>query len=59
MGEIKIVVGDDKKRAQECLKEILAVADRYDCVIMPNLIISSTGKIKGGIEVYPKKRNGG
>ena len=33
----KLIIGDDKLRANKCLQEVNQVLQRYDCVIMPQI----------------------
>ena len=49
------LIGDDKKRAQNCLKKIQEVLDRYDCFIIPVITIAGT-KIIAQMDVGAKPR---
>ena len=35
----KIVVGDDKERQQRCMDEIKGLMSKYDCVLVPRMMM--------------------
>jgi hypothetical protein len=35
----KVIVGDDKEREQRCMAEVKGVLGRYDCVLVPEVVI--------------------
>jgi len=39
----KLVVGDDHKRQQECMKAIQDALARYDCALVPRALLSQQG----------------
>lgn len=49
------VIGDDEKRAQNCLDQVQKVLERYDCVIIPVITIAGT-KIISQMDIQPRKR---
>lgn len=49
---------DDRERSEKCLMEINQVLARYDCDMMPEMIMSP-GQIAGRIKIQPKRRDVG
>ena len=42
-----LIEGDDGKRAQKCNKEIIILLKKYDCVIVPQFVITGTEMTAG------------
>ena len=42
-GNLKMIEGDDKIRAQRCLQNIQVILDHYDCELHPQCTISPLG----------------
>ncbi len=51
IGTEKVIVGDDKLRAQMCGQEITQILEKYDCTMVPNLEV----KVRG-FNIKPKPR---
>lgn len=49
----KQVVGDERRRADECMKEIQLSLNKYDCAIVPRCIITTNGA-EFQIETVPR-----
>ena len=56
MSLIKLIEGDDEARQNKCAAEIGEVLKRYDCVMIPTLIIVS-GKMIHRVDVVAKQRD--
>jgi hypothetical protein len=52
---IKEIVGDDKLRAEKCLSEINAVLEKYDCLMIPKIILTN-GNVDSVVQIAPKPR---
>lgn len=52
---IKEIVGDDNLREQRCLQEVDQVLSKFDCVILPKMILSH-GNVQAIIEITAKPR---
>jgi len=56
MGLIKLIEGDDEARQNKCTAEINEILKRYDCVMIPTLIMASR-KMIHRVDVIAKKRD--
>jgi len=56
MGLIKLIEGDDEARQNKCAAEIGEILKRYDCVMIPTLIMAGT-KMIHRVDVVAKKRD--
>lgn len=54
---VKMIEGDDKARANECLQEIQAICGRYDCDMVPEITISPA-EMRAAVRVKAKPRQG-
>ena len=53
---IKFIEGDDKIRTDKCLAEINEILEQYDCIMMPEFLISGINmQSRVKIMVKPKK----
>jgi len=55
----KNIVGDDKMRANVCAKEVNALVDSYDCIMIPQVILEPGQPTMGTIKIAAKPRTGG
>ena len=54
-----LIQGDDEKRAADCNKEMEMVLKKYDCVIVPQFIITGTELTTGWlIGALPRQPEG-
>lgn len=51
----KEIVGDDELRSQKCMAAIKEICEQYDCVIIPQTIITGA-QIQWDLGVFPKPR---
>ena len=49
----KQVIGDEKRRSDECMQELQQILVKYDCAIVPRAVISPQG-IEFQIETVPR-----
>ena len=54
-GGIKMIEGDDNVREQKCLQDIQRTVDQYDCVMIPEIIISGV-KVMSRVSIVAKSR---
>lgn len=56
MALIKLIEGDDEVRQNKCAAEIGEILQRYDCVMVPTLIMAGT-KMLHRVDVLAKQRD--
>ena len=54
-GNLKLIEGNDKVRAQRCMQNVQVILDQHDCELHPLVTITPTGN-EYGFRVFPKPR---
>ena len=49
-GGVKMIEGDDKVREKKCLAEVMAICQRYDCAMIPEVTIRP-GQIQASVQI--------
>lgn len=53
----KLVIGDDQKRQEMCMREIQEALNKYDCALVPTAMVKP-GAIEFMIETLAKPKDG-
>jgi len=54
-GGLKMIEGNDQKRAQSCMQNVQIILEQYDCELHPVTTITPAGN-EFGFRVFPKPR---
>lgn len=52
---IKNIEGDDRVRVKKCTQELEVVLQRFDCVLVPQVVITG-GNVQGMVRIVAKPR---